>query len=444
MGESMTQVSVEFASDNPGLRGRSIDICELVPGSSGREIEIAGWTVGEERGVAAVEVLAGADAIGRFAVDQPRPDVHDAFPDIDRSACSGFQGRLGLLEFPPAGIQLVAVLDDQTRVPFAMIASSMVPSAPESGAGAPLVSVIIPCYRQAHFLVDSVVSVLRQDHPHVEIVVVDDGSPDNTEAVIRRWPGIRYLRQDNGGLAAARNAGFRESRGGFVLFLDADDRLLPSAISTGLRHFRDDPSLGMVAGHFRTIGLDGRVIASPEPRTTSRDHYVALLRDYFIGPPGVMLFRKEAFAALGGFDVHNSPAADYELALHAARTMPIRVHDEVVFEYRRHGANMTGNPTDMLTSTMAVLRRQRDHARNVAGGRAAYRAGIRHWRAAWGEPLVTQTVANLQARRFGDAGSELVTLARYYPRGLVRVAHRIVRASFASRSRAAGFQWSRS
>ena len=91
----------------------------------------------------------------------------------------------------------------------------------------PLVSVVIPCFNQAHFLVEAIESVRDQIYSNVELVVVDDGSADNSFEVAGRYPDIRRLRQSNRGVAAARNLGFAESRGTLVVFLDADDRLLP-------------------------------------------------------------------------------------------------------------------------------------------------------------------------------------------------------------------------
>ena len=90
-----------------------------------------------------------------------------------------------------------------------------------------LVSVIIPCFEQAHFLPEAIESVLTQTHCATEIIVVDDGSPDNVFEVVSWYPTVKCVQQQNQGLAAARNAGFRFSTGHHVLFLDADDRLMP-------------------------------------------------------------------------------------------------------------------------------------------------------------------------------------------------------------------------
>jgi hypothetical protein len=78
--------------------------------------------------------------------------------------------------------------------------------------------VIIPCYRQAHYLAEAIESVLVQTYPHVEVVVVDDGSPDNTTEIAARYPGVRCIRQPNRGVSQARNFGIRRSNGTFVIF----------------------------------------------------------------------------------------------------------------------------------------------------------------------------------------------------------------------------------
>src|SRR6266513_5232454 len=97
-----------------------------------------------------------------------------------------------------------------------------------------LVSVIIPCYNQAHFLHEAIESVLAQTYSNREIIVVDDGSTDNTATVARCHSPPRYIYQENAGPSAARNTGFEQSRGEYLVFLDADDRLLPEALEIGV------------------------------------------------------------------------------------------------------------------------------------------------------------------------------------------------------------------
>src|ERR671910_1122682 len=121
-----------------------------------------------------------------------------------------------------------------------------------------LVSVVIPCYNQAHFLGEAIESVLSQSYPHHEIVVVDDGSTDDTSEVASRYDGVRLVRQENRGLAGARNTGIRHSEGDYLVFLDADDRLLPEALRAGVECFESHPECAFVFGRFRYISVDGK------------------------------------------------------------------------------------------------------------------------------------------------------------------------------------------
>src|SRR5829696_8499022 len=117
---------------------------------------------------------------------------------------------------------------------------------PKVQDGTPLVSVVIPCYNQAHFLGEAIESVLSQSYRHFELIVVDDGSTDETSEVASRYEGVRLIRQENQGLSGARNTGIGHSGGEFLVFLDADDRLLLGALEAGLRCFEAHPEYALV------------------------------------------------------------------------------------------------------------------------------------------------------------------------------------------------------
>src|SRR5258706_320511 len=102
-----------------------------------------------------------------------------------------------------------------------------------------LVSVVIVCHNQARYLQEAIDSVIGQTVDGVEIVVVDDGSTDETPSVAQSYSEVRYVYQENCGLASARNTGLRESSGEYIAFLDADDRLLPRAVESGLHLYRE-------------------------------------------------------------------------------------------------------------------------------------------------------------------------------------------------------------
>src|SRR5688572_18556089 len=99
-----------------------------------------------------------------------------------------------------------------------------------------IVSVIITCYNHGRFLADAIRSVLKQAYRNLEILVVDDGSTDNTPEVVLSFPDVNYVYQANAGLSAARNKGIDKSRGSFLFFLDADDWLYPDAVRANLQY----------------------------------------------------------------------------------------------------------------------------------------------------------------------------------------------------------------
>ena len=100
---------------------------------------------------------------------------------------------------------------------------------PEKNKAQPLISVIVPCYNQAQYLDECLQSVLEQTYQNWECIIVNDGSPDNTEEVVKKWtekdPRFKYLKKENGGLSSARNAGIKAAEGEWILPLDADDKI---------------------------------------------------------------------------------------------------------------------------------------------------------------------------------------------------------------------------
>jgi glycosyltransferase involved in cell wall biosynthesis len=281
----------------------------------------------------------------------------------------------------------------------------------------PLVSVVIPCFNQAHFLAEAIESVLAQTYPHIETIVVDDGSTDNTLAVAGREPGVRRLRQLNSGVASARNLGLAQARGGFLVFLDADDRLLPDALEVGMCAISRRPQIAFAAGMSRDVGVDGRQLTDRKQPLVTQDHYLRLLLECFIWSGSSLVYRRSALEAVGAFDASLAAADDYDLYLKLARRYPLYCHDTVVTEYRRHGSNTTRDAGLVLTSQLEVLRRQRSRLRDRRE-RAACRAGMKHTRAEQGDALMVQLAADWRARRRGRAIRALLRLARHDPRGL--------------------------
>lgn len=248
-----------------------------------------------------------------------------------------------------------------------------------------LVSVIIPCYGQAHFLPDALNSVLAQTHGEFEAIIVNDGSLDGTDAVAaayaERDARIRVFRQENQGLSGARNAGLARARGDFVVFLDADDVLFPNALASGLAALREHPKAVFASGRFQFMGHFREPLANP--RQIGRiveDPYTALLRVNQIAVPAMVMYRRSIFDDAGTFDASVSPAEDYDLYLRITRRYPICTHDTLVAGYRQYGGGLSSNAARMGHAIMRVMDRQRPHIAGDAELERAHREGVRFWR----------------------------------------------------------------
>lgn len=283
---------------------------------------------------------------------------------------------------------------------------------------APLISVVIPCFNQGHFLADAVRSVRPSGTRSPETIVVDDGSTDTTEAICRRFPHVVYVRQPNRGLAAARNRGLAESHGEFVVFLDADDVLAPDALEIGAAALASHTACGFVTGRCVMMDAAGHLQPTPEYPQLTSDPYTELLRHNFIWMPAMAMFRRTALAEVGGFDEREHAAADYELYLRLARRRAAFDHARIVAYYRQHGANMSADAGRMLRETLRVHGRERAHVRNDTMRLAAFEEGRRRWQEFYGTRLVEEIRVHVKTRQWLQAARKAATLARFYPEGL--------------------------
>ncbi len=284
----------------------------------------------------------------------------------------------------------------------------------------PLVSVIIPCYNGEKFLKETIESALGQTYPAVEVIVIDDGSTDSSGEIAQSLP-VRYIRQPNRGLTASRNLGVRESRGSYILFLDADDRLKPHAIEAGVGVLSQHPECAMTVGDHSFVSADGSFLAGSRKTCISSAHYEALLRSNFIEMISSVLFRKSVLEAIGGFDADLRVAEDYELYLRIAREHAICCHTSVVAEYRLHGTNVSHNSELMLTMTLDVLQRQLRYVRGSGDKLLAFLEGTRTWRRQYGRQLASEVARSSSALRPAQLRRKLLLLLGHYPQGLVLV-----------------------
>jgi glycosyltransferase involved in cell wall biosynthesis len=251
--------------------------------------------------------------------------------------------------------------------------------APEDGSrrGMTSVAVIIPCFNQGVFLNEAIESALRQTVTPNEIIVIDDGSTDDSAAVARAHPAVRYMRQENRGSAAARNAGLRLASSEFVIFLDADDLLLPGAVAAGVADLSAHPGCVMTFGRHGYVNMDGRERRPAHDRDV-REPYLAMLEQNFVVVPAAAMFRRSAVEDVGGFDESMRTSEDYDLYLRLTRERPISRHDAEVALYRRHDANKTRDLDSERRHAIYALGKQLPNLRGNARQYAAYLAGRRN------------------------------------------------------------------
>jgi glycosyltransferase involved in cell wall biosynthesis len=231
------------------------------------------------------------------------------------------------------------------------------------------ISVVIPSFNAAHFLPAAIESIRQQTSQVDEIIIVDDGSTDDTEQVIHSiGSDIIYIRQANSGVSASRNKGISVATGHLIAFLDADDLWLPQKIERQARVFEDNPRVGLVAADRAEINEQGNLLLAslfkkqglyrffleleghPIPNVLSR-----LLHVNFIPTSSVMV-RKSTLDKIGGFDTSIRYGEDLELWARIAIEFDIVCLPDVLIHYRRHDENATKATEKLLLDMVRVMK----------------------------------------------------------------------------------------
>lgn len=219
------------------------------------------------------------------------------------------------------------------------------------------VSAIIPAYNGVPYITQAVESVFNQTYTDYEIIVVDDGSTDDTLKVLEPYfDRIRYLYQENQGVATARNRGFQIARGEFIVFLDQDDFFLPDKLAVQVAHLEANPSLGLVNSGWQIVDERGKEIGGLEPWQVIDN---LDLRGWVLWKPvflGAMMFRHEWLARSGGFDTKLQQAPDVALTLALALMgCPSDWVRQYTVAYRQHDANTSLNSLQQAQEMELVL-----------------------------------------------------------------------------------------
>lgn len=298
---------------------------------------------------------------------------------------------------------------------YLLVTGTMTDRSPTAtrGGATPTVSVIIPAYNAARFLPAALASVLAEAGPDVEVLVVDDGSTDETSEVLAGYaPGVRSLRIPNGGPGRARNAGLAATSGPLVAFLDADDRWVAGSLARRRARLEADARVALAHGLVRYVDADDRPMAF-DPlayracRGQRREGWAlrSLFWHNFIHTSTVLV-RRAAIEAVGEFDERRGVIEDYDLWLRIAARWPIAFVPDLVAVYRCHAGSLgRGSRTRTYLGQIPAL--EGALARGGLARTPLGRAWLRRRRLA---ALYADFADDLRWR--GEAGAAAAALAR--------------------------------
>jgi teichuronic acid biosynthesis glycosyltransferase TuaG len=234
----------------------------------------------------------------------------------------------------------------------------------------PRVSVLVPAYAAARFIAATLDSVAAQTYRDFEVVVVDDGSPDDTKPAVDAWlartrtPGV-CVRRPNGRIAAARNTGLREAKGELIALLDHDDFWTPDKLTLTVAEFDAHPEAVLV-GHHVDVVRDGRVLRTERRGPAVPDMYERLL---FVGnavSPSGATFRRDKALEIGGFreNPEFNTVEDYDFWLRLSRVGPFRFVDRTLASYTLIPGSASSKIESHYSNQESLLR---DHFASALG-----------------------------------------------------------------------------
>lgn len=223
----------------------------------------------------------------------------------------------------------------------------------------PLVSVIIPVHNGALYLRAALESVFAQTYRPFEVVVVDDGSIDDSSVIAQSFPDVRYIYQANQGVAAARNHGIEAARGEFLAFLDQDDLWTPEKLNVQMGHLLNNPDVGYTLTHQQYFLEPGVTL----PGWFRKELLPTVHTGWSLG---TVVVRRTAFEKVGNFATGYAAASDSDWFFRAkAAGVPMAVVPELLLRKRIHDTNESGRAKEVLSELLRVVKTSLDRQRGT-------------------------------------------------------------------------------
>lgn len=237
--------------------------------------------------------------------------------------------------------------------------SSGTDTAATESKGLPAVSVVIPAYNSAPFLRETIESVLGQTYSNLEIIVIDDGSTDDTERVMQTFGSrVSYVKQENQGVSAARNHGIKLARARYVAFLDSDDLWVPQKLAEQIPLLDEDPEIGLVYSDWAVVSEHGVVQPSfhSERPAASGHVFNELVETGFILTSGTVV-RRSCLDEVGDFDESLSIVQDYDLWLRICYRWKVAVTNKALVTKRSWNGSLSSNFPKMAMERIALFKK---------------------------------------------------------------------------------------
>jgi glycosyltransferase involved in cell wall biosynthesis len=273
----------------------------------------------------------------------------------------------------------------------------------------PTICICIPCYNTQNYILSAVQSCLSQNKPADRIIVVDDGSTDNSLELIKDIPGIQVLKKENGGVSSARNLGLQHSREDYIIFLDSDDILKRTALKTYLSAIEKYNHPDLLYGNNDIIDSEGKLIRKNFIKTGK----VTLL-DVLYGNnpvPSQTVFNRNIIQRLGGFDTSLYHSEDFDLLLKVLNCGTGISISDIVVEYRKHPEQATQIPGRSLQSTLYVIDRFRESRDLSIDWNPIYRK----WKVFHGQYIPIDIIKSIRAGRIKNTFKGIIVYSKGLP-----------------------------
>jgi glycosyltransferase involved in cell wall biosynthesis len=276
-----------------------------------------------------------------------------------------------------------------------------------------MISIIMPAYAHARYIEEAIQSVLVQLLSSWELIIINDGSPDNTAEVVAPFlsdPRISYIDQQNQGQAAARNRGLALARGEYARFLDDDDLLPSDALEWSVAYLQEHPSAVAVIGGVQYIDASGMSLGAIQSREGTLDLASVLTGTYPTASPGQTTFRTESLRKIGGFDPHLRNVDDFDLMCRLVKDERVDSVRRLGLYYRWHGGNASSDPRGMVDAARVVI------GRHLAALKKCRRSAIRRKALALVEANYGMSAAWMEVTHHANVLSKLRAILGYMVR----------------------------